>query len=174
MINLICQDSIIISAESRWTLQHRKSFWWVINYSNQWSHFFLAFFPLIIYFFIWSLSSKIQLRKWVRYIVSVIQYEVYREDLKLDSFLLSFCHKLIVMKEEKLIFAKFHYGSVEERGRHAVGYIRQLSLCSVCSLLAATQRERDRHRSFTPHTTAPATLGVCQTIQYPQSSQSKW
>ena len=27
LINLICQDSIIISAESRSTLQHRKSFW---------------------------------------------------------------------------------------------------------------------------------------------------
>ena len=42
------------------------------------------------------------------------------------------------MKEEK-----FHYGPVEERGRPAVGYIRQLSLSSVCSLLAATERERD-------------------------------
>ena len=52
------------------------------------------------------------------------------------------------MKEEK-----FHYGPVEERGRPAVGYIRQLSLSSVCSLLAATERERDTDPS--QHTPQP-------------------
>ena len=63
------------------------------------------------------------------------------------------------MKEEK-----FHYGPVEERGRPAVGYIRQLSLSSVCSLLAATERERERQILHSTHH-SPSHCPVSQSDQ---------
>ena len=116
MINYIChcQNSIIISAESRWKLQDRNSFWWVINYSNQVISIFPAFsLPHHLFLHLKPRQqNSIEEMTQTNGVCQKGTRSSKNPDIDRDVFL---CDQLsCIMREEK-----FHWGG--ERWRPAVG-----------------------------------------------------